>query len=389
MKNGDLSLFSSLSSLFIHGYPDPGRVAAVSEVSLPGNRYRTWSLTFRNLDTNVKSRGKASFPRLTWLRLSATILPGSSRSIYYESFDKMSEILLRADLPGLPEPRRGKVRDVFELDDQLLIVTSDRISAFDVVLGEAIPDKGRVLNSLSLFWFNHFSAKVNHHALDSSWEAMPDVIRSAGAVYKGRVLRARKAEPLPVEWIVRGFITGSLWEQYSSGEPLKWDLNLPRGLKRGEQLNDPVFTPSTKAQAGHDLPLSLSRMEELVGKDLAEKAQALSIELFKEVSARALEKGVILVDTKLEWGLIDGELTLIDECFTPDSSRFLLAETYRPGEPLLPYDKQLIRDFLLASSWDKKSPPTALPDEIIQETRMRYLTIHKRIAGGVPEGMVS
>lgn len=299
----------------------------------------------------------------------------------------MSEILLRTELPGLPEPRRGKVRDIYDLDKELLIVTSDRTSAFDVVLGEGIPDKGRVLNSLSLFWFNHFGSKVNHHALDSGWEALPEAVRSAGAAYRGRVLRARKAEALPVEWIIRGFITGSLWEQYERGESLKWDLNLPPDLTRGQELEDPVFTPSTKAETGHDLPLSYAEVQKTVGADLAERARRLSLDLFKEVSAYARNKGVILIDTKLEWGLIDGELTLIDECFTPDSSRFLLAETYRPGGQLIPYDKQLVRDFLLASSWDKLSKPPTLPLEITQETRLRYLTIFKRITGGVPDGV--
>jgi phosphoribosylaminoimidazole-succinocarboxamide synthase len=299
----------------------------------------------------------------------------------------MNEILLRADLVGLPEPHRGKVRDVYDLGDELLIVTTDRTSAFDVILNEGIPDKGRVLNSLSLFWFHHFSDQVAHHALDSSWDALPDAVRAGGPIYRGRVLRARKARPLPVEWIVRGFIAGSLWDAYEHHKPLAWDLDLPRGLTRGQALAEPVFTPSTKATTGHDEPLSYDALENLIGRELARTARDHSVALFKEASARARQSGVILVDTKLEWGLIDDQLILIDECFTPDSSRFVLAETYRPSGTLHPYDKQLVRDFLLASNWDKKSAPPRLPPEIIQETRHRYLTIFKRLTRGIPDGV--
>jgi len=301
----------------------------------------------------------------------------------------MSEILLRAELPGLPEPRRGKVRDIYDLEHELLIVTTDRTSAFDVVLGEGIPDKGRVLNGLSLHWFNYFGDRLHHHALDSSWEALPEAVRQAGPAYRGRVLRARKADPLPVEWIVRGYIAGSLWDDYERGRPLKWTLDLPEGLTRGQQLKEPVFTPSTKATSGHDEPLSYTELDDLVGKEVAETVRQQSIALFKEVSNEARKRGVLLVDTKLEWGMIDDRLTLIDECFTPDSSRFVLAETYRPGGQLHPYDKQLVRDFLLASSWDKQSTPPTLPEEIIEETRHRYLTIFKRLTGGVPDGMAA
>jgi len=299
----------------------------------------------------------------------------------------MSEILLRAELPGLPEPRRGKVRDIYELEDELLIVTTDRTSAFDVVLGEGIPDKGRVLNGLSLFWFQHFGDRLHHHALDSTWEALPEAVRKAGPAYRGRVLRARKAEPLPVEWIIRGYIAGSLWDDYEHGRRLKWELDLPKGLTRGQQLEKPVFTPSTKATSGHDEPLSYAELASLVGKEVADTVRSRSLELFKEVGNEARRRGVLLVDTKLEWGWIDGDLALIDECFTPDSSRFVLAETYRPGGQLHPYDKQLVRDFLLASSWDKQSTPPTLPPEIIEETRHRYLTIFKRLTGGVPDGV--
>ena len=179
----------------------------------------------------------------------------------------MNEILLRADLVGLPEPHRGKVRDVYDLGDELLIVTTDRTSAFDVILNEGIPDKGRVLNSLSLFWFHHFSDHVAHHALDSSWEALPDAVRAGGPIYCGRVLRARKARPLPVEWIVRGFIAGSLWDAYEHQKPLAWDLDLPPGLTRGQALAEPVFTPSTKATTGHDEPLSYDGLENLIGRN--------------------------------------------------------------------------------------------------------------------------
>ncbi|MBN2490365.1 MAG: phosphoribosylaminoimidazolesuccinocarboxamide synthase [Planctomycetes bacterium] len=300
----------------------------------------------------------------------------------------MNEILLRTDLPGLPEPRRGKVRDVYDLGDELLIVTTDRTSAFDVVLGEGIPDKGRILNSLSLFWFRELSGRTRHHALDSAWEVLPEAVRRAGPAYRGRVLRARKARPLPVEWIVRGYLAGSLWEAYRDARPLVWELALPAGLSRGQALPEPIFTPSTKAATGHDEPISYAVLDGLVGPDLASRVRQQSLELFKTVAARARERGVLLVDTKLEWGLIDGEAVLIDECFTPDSSRFVLAETYRPEGTLHPYDKQLVRDFLLASSWDKKSQPPTLPREIIEETRLRYLTIHRRLTGGLPEGVM-
>lgn len=299
----------------------------------------------------------------------------------------MSEILLRSELPGLPAPRRGKVRDVYDLGDELLLVTTDRLSAFDVILHEGVPDKGRVLNGLSRFWFDRFARDLGleHHALDSSWDALPEAVRAGGDVYRGRVLRGKKAEPLPVEWVVRGFITGSLWEQYERDDVV-WDLGLPAGLSKGDRLTEPVFTPTTKAEAGHDEPIDVPALEDRIGTELARDVRDRSLELFRAAAAHAETCGAILVDTKLEWGLRDGRLVLIDECFTPDSSRFVLAETYVPGAPLEPYDKQLVRDFLLASGWDRESSPPHLPDAIVAETRERYVSMHRRLTGRDPEG---
>jgi len=310
----------------------------------------------------------------------------SSARLLFPAEEPMGEALLRSALPGLPEPRRGKVRDVYDLGDELLIVTTDRISAFDVVLAEGIPDKGRVLSSLSRFWFGRFDGVVRHHLLPSAWAELPAAVRAAGDAYRGRTIRAVKADPLPVEWIVRAFITGSLWSQYERGE-VRWSLDLPAGLAKGDRLPQPVFTPTTKAETGHDEPMTFEALDALLGPRLARTVRERTLDLFERASAHARERGVILVDTKLEWGLVGGELTLIDECFTPDSSRFVLAEQWKPGGPLDPYDKQLARDFLLGSGWDREGPPPALPPDVIAETRARYVAIHERLTGTRPEGV--
>lgn len=299
----------------------------------------------------------------------------------------MEKTLLRSELPGLPPPRRGKVRDVYDLGDELLLVATDRLSAFDVILPRGIPDKGRVLTGLSRFWFEHFGDRVRHHVLDSSWTALPAAVRRAGDLYRGRVLRVRKAEPLPVEWIVRGYMVGSLWEQYRRGEPHFWVTALPAGLRAGDPLPAPLFTPYTKTVTGHDRPLTREDLVARVGAERAAAAERLSLELFRAAAAYARERGVLLVDTKLEWGLVQGELTLIDECFTPDSSRFVLTEQHRPGEPMEPYDKELVRRHLRERGWRGEGPPPDLPPAVVTETWRRYLVIHRRLTGGLPEGV--
>jgi phosphoribosylaminoimidazole-succinocarboxamide synthase len=282
---------------------------------------------------------------------------------------------------GLKLLSRGKVRDIYDLGDSLLIVATDRISAFDVVMPDPIPDKGRILTQLSEFWLNYLSDVVGNHLISADVSRFPDACRPYAGQMAGRTMWVRKARVLPVECIVRGYLAGSGWEDYKrSGELC--GIPLPPGIIEAQKLPETVFTPSTKAELGeHDENIPYRKMEELTGAELAAQVRDVSIKLYEKAALYAQERGIILADTKFELGIADGRLILVDEVLTPDSSRFWPADRYRPGTSPESFDKQFLRDYLIASGWKKTDPAPALPPHVIANTRSRYLEALKRISG--------
>ncbi len=292
----------------------------------------------------------------------------------------MSAPVLTTALPGFPR-RQGKVRDIYDLGDRLLLVASDRISAFDVVMSQPIPDKGRILTRLSAFWFRHLAPLTPNHLISLEVEDFPPACHPYRELLQGRTMLARKCRPLPVECIVRGYLSGSGWAEYRQTGAIG-GLPLPLGLVESQQLPEPLFTPSTKAELGtHDENISLEQMAASVGPQLAARAKDLSLNLYRRALDWAEPRGIIIADTKFEFGLADGELLLIDEALTPDSSRFWPQEDYRPGGPQKSYDKQYLRDYLESLGWNKKPPPPPLPPEVIANTRARYLQALKALTG--------
>mgnify|MGYP001073881063 CR=1 FL=1 len=286
-------------------------------------------------------------------------------------------VVLQTALAGFPV-RRGKVRDVYDLGDRLLLVSTDRISAFDWVLPSGIPDKGRVLTQLSAFWFTLLEEP--NHLITTEVEAMglpPEVDRAELA---GRTSLVRKTEVVPIECVVRGYLAGSGWKEYRERGTV-CGITLPPGLVESSALAEPIFTPATKAQTGHDENVSFERTAEIVGQQTAEELRQRSIALFKRGAAYALERGIVIADTKFEWGQVDGKLILIDEVLTPDSSRFWPADQYQPGRSQPSFDKQFVRDWLETTSWDKNSPPPSLPDHVIVNTRRKYVEAYERLTG--------
>lgn len=280
---------------------------------------------------------------------------------------------------ALPHIYSGKVRDIYDAgDDRLLMVTSDRLSAFDVVMAEPIPDKGRVLTAMSAFWFETFDGIVGSHLLSTSLDDCPPSARRED--WQGRVMLCRRAEMLPIECIVRGYLTGSAWKEYRT-EGTMHGQQLPAGLLESSQLPEPVFTPSTKAAEGHDENISFAAAVDLIGTDLAERARAVSIELYTRGAQWAAARGILIADTKFELGLIDGELVLCDEVLTPDSSRFWPAEAWEPGRTPPSFDKQPVRDYLDGLDWDKQPPPPPLPADVVATTSSRYIDAYERITG--------
>jgi phosphoribosylaminoimidazole-succinocarboxamide synthase len=290
----------------------------------------------------------------------------------------MSTTVIReTSLPGLPV-RRGKVRDVYDLGDRLLLVSTDRLSAFDWVLPTGIPDKGRVLTQISAFWFDRLG--VPNHLITTDVEQMdlpPHIDRSMLA---GRTTLCRKTKVVPIECVVRGYLAGSGWSEYQKSGTV-CGIALPPGLTESSRLPEPIFTPSTKASEGHDENISFERMVEISGRGLADELRRRSIDIFQRGAAYALQRGIIIADTKFEFGLIDDELILIDEALTPDSSRFWPADQYAPGRSQPSFDKQFVRDWLSATSWDKNSPPPSLPDEVVAKTREKYVEAYQRLTG--------
>jgi phosphoribosylaminoimidazole-succinocarboxamide synthase len=289
----------------------------------------------------------------------------------------MSKTLLKTTIEGVPV-RSGKVRDIYDLGEVLLMVSTDRISAFDWVLPTGIPDKGRVLTQISQFWFQHLDTP--NHLI--STEIDPDLL-PAGAdteCLQGRSMLVRKCQVVPIECVVRGYLDGSGWKEYrQSGEVC--GIPLPGGLTQCDQLPDPIFTPATKEESGHDINISFERMVGIVGAEAAEELRRRSIELYMQGAEWAREKGIIIADTKFEWGYCEGELILIDEALTPDSSRFWPADLYEPGHGQPSFDKQFVRDWLSETDWDKNSEPPSLPDNVVAKTREKYIEAYERLTG--------
>ena len=293
----------------------------------------------------------------------------------------MSQALTKIEIPGAPEPRSGKVREIFELEDQLLFVASDRISAFDCVMPNGIPQKGEVLTQISKFWFERTGDIVKNHMLSVDVADFPAPFNEHADQLAGRSMLVKKTEVLPVECIVRGYLIGSGWKEYQQSETIG-GMPLRPGYQQADQLDEPIFTPSTKAEQGlHDENISFDQMKEIVGEEKAEKLKAISLALYKQAAEYALTKGIIIADTKFEFGEIDGEIILIDEALTPDSSRFWPADTYEVGCSPMSFDKQFVRDYLETLDWDKTPPAPALPDHILEKSQAKYLEAYERLTG--------
>ena len=286
----------------------------------------------------------------------------------------------RLELPGLPLFARGKVREMYDLGEHLLMVATDRLSAFDVVLDEPIPGKGIVLSALSAFWFRRFGGPVPNHFVSDDPEAWPEVVRPFADVLRGRALLVRRCRRVDVECVVRGYLAGAGWAEYRRDGTLG-GVPLPSGLREADRLPEPRFTPTTKAEEGHDRPLEHGELVELVGSELAAELERRSLELYTMGAEHARERGVIVADTKFEFGLLDGQLLQIDECLTPDSSRFWPADSHEPGQTPPSLDKQPIRDYLERLGWDKRPPPPPLPPKVVAATTERYREALVRLTG--------
>jgi phosphoribosylaminoimidazole-succinocarboxamide synthase len=286
----------------------------------------------------------------------------------------MEQIVMKTEMLDVGMPLRGKVRDIYNLGDHLLLVATDRISAFDVVLPDGIPDKGRVLTQLSSFWFAQTNDIVKNHLVSTEVRYFPDYLRVHLDQLEGRSMLDKKAVPLPVECIVRGYISGSAWKEYCETKSIG-GMSFKKLLRESSALDEPIFTPSTKATEGHDINITFDEMQRMVGDDLAGRVKDVSIRLYEKARDKALQKGIIIADTKFEFGLLNGELILIDEALTPDSSRFWALSDYAPGRPQDSYDKQIVRDYLNGLAWDKRPPGPSLPSEVITRTTKRYREI--------------
>lgn len=293
----------------------------------------------------------------------------------------MSRVVSETDFPELNLLKRGKVRDVYDLEEHLLMVATDRISAFDVVMPNPVPDKGIILTQISLFWFDIMQPLIENHVIARDVEHYPKVCHPYAEFLQGRSMLVKKAQPLPVECIVRGYISGSGWKEYLESGSI-CGIGLPTGLKESQQLPEPIFTPSTKAEIGeHDINIDFSETVNRIGKAKAEKIRDLSVEIYKKGAALADQKGIIIADTKFEFGSVGDDIILIDEILTPDSSRFWPKESYRPGGPQKSYDKQYLRDYLNTLDWNKKAPGPPLPEDVVANTRQKYLDALIQLSG--------
>ncbi len=288
----------------------------------------------------------------------------------------MPESVLEISLPGLDHRESGKVREIFDLGERLIIVATDRVSAFDVILDQGIPGRGAVLTRLSEFWFGRLECP--NHLITTDLEQMPEAVRRAADALAGRTMLVRKADIVPVECVVRGYLAGSGWKEYGRSQSV-CGVPLPAGLIESDKLPEPIFTPTTKAKEGHDEPMTFDEVTAQLGGDLASRLRRLSIDLYRAGAASAREHGIILADTKFEFGLLDGELLLCDEALTPDSSRYWDEKTYEPGRAQDSFDKQIVRDYLETTDWNKQPPPPVVPDEIIAKAAARYEEIADRL----------
>jgi phosphoribosylaminoimidazole-succinocarboxamide synthase len=289
-------------------------------------------------------------------------------------------IVLETALSEFPLARRGKVRDVYDLGNRLLIVATDRISAFDYVLGSGIPDKGKVLTQLSAFWFDHLGDLVPHHCLSVDVDALPAALRPHADLLRGRSMIVRKTTPLPIECVARGYLTGSGWKDYQRTGAV-CGIALPPGLEESARLPESIFTPATKADTGHDENISEAEAGAIVGPALIRRLRELTLSIYERAVDYATERGIIIADTKFEFGMDGDTLVLIDEALTPDSSRFWPRDTYAPGRPQPSFDKQFVRDHLEAIGWNKQPPVPSLPEDVVMRTRDKYLDAYERLTG--------
>jgi len=293
----------------------------------------------------------------------------------------MTPLVLETNFAGLQPPKRGKVRDIYDLGDTLLIVATDRISAFDVVLPNAVPEKGRVLTQISKFWFVQTETIVQNHLISTDVSEYPAICKPHAAVLEGRSMLVKKSQPLPVECIVRGYLTGSGLKEYRAGGSVS-GIKLPPGLTESSRLPEPIFTPSTKAEVGeHDENIDFATVVKLVGQDVAQKIKQYTLAVYSRACALAEAKGIIIADTKLEFGIYNNQVILIDEVLTPDSSRFWPKADYREGVVQKSFDKQFVRDYLLALKWDQRPPAPVLPDDVVKKTSEKYLEVLHMLAG--------
>jgi phosphoribosylaminoimidazole-succinocarboxamide synthase len=284
-------------------------------------------------------------------------------------------VLLQSEIPGVPV-RRGKVRDVYDFGDKLLFVASDRISAFDWVLPNGIPDKGRVLTKLSEMWFGRLD--VSHHLISMSLDSLPLPAGVDREALVGRSMVVKKTQVVPIECVVRGYLSGSGWKEYKKTQSV-CGIKLPAGLRESDRLEQPIFTPATKEESGHDINISFEQMVEIVGLDVSERLRTLSMEIYRRGAEYARPKGIIIADTKFEFGKLGDQLILIDEVLTPDSSRFWPVDAYEPGQPQPSFDKQFVRDWLETTGWDKNSTPPSLPEDVVEKTRAKYIEGYTRL----------
>ena len=291
----------------------------------------------------------------------------------------MSE-LLQVDLPGFKKLKSGKVREIFDLGDHLLLIATDRISAFDCVMPNGIPRKGEILTQISHFWFDQMAAVVPNHRVTKTHDPLPPVFAAYQDQLMGRSMIVQKAKPLAIECVVRGYLAGSGWKEYQTSRHV-CGIRLPDGLQESSELPEPIFTPATKAETGHDENIPFERAVEMLGSDLAGQVRELSLRIYRTARAYAHDRGIIIADTKFEFGLFEGHLILIDELLTPDSSRFWPADHYQPGRSQPSFDKQFVRDYLDTLEWNKTPPAPALPMDIVSKTQAKYLEAYQRLTG--------
>jgi len=292
----------------------------------------------------------------------------------------MNEVILQTEFPDITLVKRGKVRDIYDTGEHLLLVATDRISAFDVVLPNGIPGKGRMLTQMSVYWFKQMEDIIPNHVVATKVADFPKYLHKYTDSLEGRSMLVKKAKPMPVECVVRGYLSGSSWKEYEE-KNIVCGIQLPEGLVESSRLDEPIFTPSTKEEQGHDINISYEDVKNIVGDDLAQKLKDTSLKIYSKARGVAEKKGIIIADTKFEFGLYLGDLIMIDEILTPDSSRFWSIKDYAPGRSQDSYDKQIVRDYLLTLNWDKTYPGPLLPDEIVKKTATRYREILKIITG--------